>query len=249
MVRGNYRGRRGGRGRPGRIVHAAVKAVENRDLRWKLFRPPVRQPSVNRCFTFNFTTVNGHLFSGDGSTSVKVLFRVEDIIKAVAQTVGMSGDWYSNIKVRVQRFMAYGITSATTDLIPVFSMTAYDPLTNEIAKIDGVQGDIDDPARTGVDLPTAISEHFLSWDGVTATSASVCAIVSSGKFYAAVYWNIVVVISKDDPTAIEPLNNLTVHSRPVVEEVHQDLMDKVVKNGHAKHGQVVVVDEQGYVVT
>lgn len=246
MVRGN-RGKRG-RGKPGRIVHAAVKAVENRDLRWKLFRPPVRQPSVNRCFTFNFTTVNGHLFTGDGSTSVKVFFRVEDVIKAVAATVDMEAKWYTAIRIRIQRFMVYGITSATTDLIPTFSITAYDPLTNDIAKETGVQGDIDDPARTGVDLPTAVSEHLFSWDNQPETSANLVAVTTRDKFYVSVYWNIVVIISKNDNTIIEPLNNLTI-DRPIVEEVHQNIMDKVVERGHAKHGEVVVVDEQGYVVT
>lgn len=204
--RGNRRGR--GNGAQRRIVASAVRAVENRDLRWRVTVPPLRQPSVNRNFTFPCTVVS-HQFSG--TLLAQSTIRVEDVITAVAKTVSMTSSWYSLLNIRVQEVYAYAQITATTDLAPSFTLITFDPITENPVKSTAAIGTIDAPARTATHYPVTVNETALGWDGIVGTSAVLAVIKSNDTLLLSVYFRLVVIVDDEITIANDdrryPLNH------------------------------------------
>lgn len=224
-----------------KTVHKAVNAVKKQYLTWRTFTPPMRQPIVNRNFTFPFTTTIGHQFTGTGTTTMKVILRVENVIKAVCSTVDMSSSWYPLVAIRVHSVSSYGvISSVNKDVIPAFVSYVYDPITGTQAKSFGTQGE---DSRSGVHFPTVVSEHLLQWDGTGGTSAEVLGVSATGTFYLASYWFIVVTIDRAfsvDRMVLEQLNQVRIQPRRVSRM--QQALDDAVEEGSLSSGAVYSFD-------
>lgn len=188
------RSRRGGRNS---AVSRAERAIKNRDLRFRVHRPPVRQPTVNRTFRFPFTCYVGHTFSGGGTTSQTLEIRVEDVIKAAQSSVGLPANFASQITVSPQKVVVYGLIDAyDRSWSPVIEVQFYDPMTEGIVKCVAVEGDVDDPPRTGMDYPVVVSDHVFTWDGVATTSVTLLAVRTVADVYVATYITVVLTIAR-----------------------------------------------------
>lgn len=177
----------------------STKAIKNQ-LKWKAFVPPLRQPSVNRNFTFPFVTHVGHAYP---ATATNVAFRVEDVILSIAKTVDMTSSWYPLIRIRPIACLAYGQIEKTDELVPAFTLVTFDPSSGSQGASRGVIGDIDDPARTGFHFPFNVQQQLLGWDGTAGTSAKLAGVTSTTEQYVSTYWNVVVYIDSSFTASVD----------------------------------------------
>lgn len=148
---------------------SAVRSV----IEWRTFRPPVRQPTVNRSFVFPLTVFLGKLTT----VATNWLIRVEDILTSVWKTIDMTYTWAPSTTVSIRSVMAYSVISGYDKTwVPSMTLVIFDPLTNAEVKSMAALGDIDDPPRLGYHFPAQAYGHLLHWDGVASTSAQVVGI-------------------------------------------------------------------------
>jgi len=208
------RGRGRGRGRAPRRRAAVLRAVKQRDFEFKIFSPPMRQPTVNRCFRFPFTCMIEQVLNETNvsaiawnsvpgrvrTTGSTLLCSIETVILVLKETVDLPGSFAQKITYSPQKVMVYGQYEAGpsgSTATPLFNLSVFDSLTESTVKDIAVQGTQVLPARTAVDFPEVVSGHLFQWDGTTGTSAPLVGIKTTQKILISVYFTGVVTISKD----------------------------------------------------
>jgi hypothetical protein len=197
MIKSN-RNRRSSNGRASRTLRE-IRKLESA-LKWETFTPSLTIPTINRTFTFPMKVVLETPFTqvNDGSNAVtSKLYRVEDVIEVVRETLSMSTDWNDNTFVRIQKIRAYGYVNSTSETNPIVTFQMWDPENGVCNKAVARYATIDNPARMGIKYPTAISGHYYSWDGTEGTSAELVGIKSNTPCNGVVEFEIVVTFSRE----------------------------------------------------
>lgn len=143
--------------------------------------------------------LNGTLDRGEPRTSITKLWRVEDVISVVAETIGLQAQssFVSMISIQISQIQAYAILDSITDPFAMpLNATWYDPENAVEIKRDAAIGDIDDPPRVGLHYPITVSDHMYNWDFTPGTSAPLVNVETTEKCYISGYFDIVVSISK-----------------------------------------------------
>jgi len=169
---GGRRGRgRGGSGAGRRNVHRQIVASS----RFTIRRAPLRQPTVNRNFTFPLTVMVSHDFTAAGNYQ----FKLEHFIESIMSVVSMSASWNDHITISPHSCSAYGlIPEMDKQWDPSFTFWVFDPLTNVEVKSVAAIGRPSDPPRIEWDFPLEVSAHPFKWDGVAGTSPALCGITT-----------------------------------------------------------------------
>jgi len=167
-------------------------------LKWETFTPPLTIPTINRTFTFPMKVVVETEFTptiSDAGVESKV-YRVEDVIEVVKETLGLSAGWGGNVMLRFQKVLMYGYVASTSQTNPVVTFQMWDPENDVPNKAVARYATIDNPARMGIKYPAAISGHYYQWDGVTSTSSRLVGIRSTTACNGVVEFQIVVTLNR-----------------------------------------------------
>jgi hypothetical protein len=162
---------------------------------------------------------------GSNATTSK-LYRVEDVIEVVRETLDMSTDWNDNTFIRIQKIRAYGYVSSTSETNPVVTFQMWDPENGVCNKAVARYATLDNPARMGIKYPTAIAGHYYSWDGTQGTSAELIGIKSNTPCNGIVEFEIVVTFSREfassslrkKPDQLPPSINIEEEDEPASSE-------------------------------
>jgi len=198
-------GRRGNR-RRGNRRRGRQAGVSKKQFRFDIVQAPVKQPTVNRSFSFSFTCMAEFKMT---ESIHKVKYSVESVLAIIMETIGLPTDWATRIKWTPHAILSYGVTLDTLDSYgPVFNKIIFDSLTGTVAKIVAVAGTLLRQPSIGIKYPLQM-QHPYDWDGTASTSAPLVAYKSgesvvctiSTYFIGAVEINKDMVSSDDFPLA------------------------------------------------
>lgn len=163
--------------------------------------PSIRQPTINRNFTFPLQVMAQQVMNDPANGVSTVLYRVENVVSLVQETVGLPSSFYGNIRIRPNHIKCYGQFEKDGSTDPLFTMVVFNPLVGSTEKTVAVQGTQVYPARTAVDYAEQTAHYPYTWDGTEGTSAPLIGIKSTQNILVSVYFQITCIIQKEIITA------------------------------------------------